>query len=145
MAVYTAFAGGELFMLHLHARSLAPRNVAARVEPLDALLREWVVVKETAEGYRLRRWRTFGNTMTEQELTPRSNEPGVLAWLMADPTLRRFYYRLFRIPVAKVEFSNSQFLLVVQELADTEGGGRTLHVDMDRSGGGGFYELERFY
>ncbi|MBI3992894.1 MAG: hypothetical protein HY342_06450 [Candidatus Lambdaproteobacteria bacterium] len=146
VALYTAFAAGEWAMLHLQARRFEPRDVAARVEPEDALLRQWAVVKETAEGYHLWRWHAYANTLTAQALTPRSNEPGVLAWIMADPTVRHIYFRLFRNPVAHVEVSNSQFTLVVQELADVaEGGGRSLHVDMDPSGGGRFYELERFY
>jgi hypothetical protein len=89
--------------------------------------------------------RGLGSAGDTPEVLPRWNDQGTLLRLLEDPVLRRFYYDVFRHPVATVSVSDSQIRLTMRELADTLVGaqGPTLLYETDAHGRLRRYQVER--
>jgi hypothetical protein len=89
--------------------------------------------------------RGLGSDGDVPSVTPRWNDEVRLLPLLDDPVLRRFYFEVFRHPVVRVDATDSQIRLTVQELADALVGapGPTLLYETDAHGRHQRYRVER--
>jgi hypothetical protein len=95
----------------------------------------WLEIEVDADTYTAvaRGWGSAGDTPLR---VARWNEATTLLPLMEDPVVRRIYFEIFRHPVARTEWSDSQLVLTVRELSDAvvDAPGRTFVLVTDAHG-----------
>jgi hypothetical protein len=77
---------------------------------------------------------------------PRWNDEALFLKLLGDPVVNRFYFRVFRHPVVRLDVSGAQLTLLMEELVHpgSPASGPAFYVESDASGRKRFYQLQRF-
>lgn len=146
LAVYVAAGAVQYGTIAYRARALANGDSTVSVEPANPWLTRWLVTVADDETYQVRRHGLDMGAFQAPEILPRWNDETLMVRLLADETVNRFYYRVFRHPVVRLEVSGNQFTLIMQELKDQFPlvPGRTFYYEADQDGRNRFYQVQRF-
>ena len=142
--VFLEAAIGLAGQLGLGTHIASTPNSTREIEPDGLWPGRWLEVVVSPERY-VAVTRGLGSAGDQPSVTPRWNDQVRLLRLLEDPILRRFYFEVFRHPVATVETSDSKIRLTVRELADAIVGakGATLVFETDAHGRHRQYLVER--
>lgn len=146
LALY--FAGGMLQygVVSLRAARLAQPGQTVDVVPADAWRMRWRVVLSDGVEHHVGQLGAWGSVLTEPSPVPRGNDEARLLALLADPVVHRFYFRVFRNPVAQVDESPVQTTLTLREAGDLDSGqaGATFTFETDLDGRERVYRVTHF-
>ncbi len=145
--LYLVAGTGQFAVVSLRAAGLGGEGAAVHVYPDGNWLLGWQVVEERDASYRFRRHRVLDADFGPGVVQARWNDQARFLTLLGDPVVTRFYYRVFRHPVARVDASGGQVTLLIQELEDLHPRvpGRTFSLERDLDGQNRLYQLLRFY
>lgn len=146
IGLYMAMGLGATVYVMVQSSHLREKGNIVHIQPDNIWLSRWLVIEESHLDYEVRRffiWDKLPATGTRLE---RWNNQENLLKLMGDPVVNHFYNHLFRHPVARVETTNAQITLFINEVNDLSPRvpGRTFYVESNLDGGNRFYQLQRF-
>lgn len=146
LLLYFLAGAGQYGYISVQARTLAADGESVYVEPSNAWLTRWLVTVADDELYQVRQHGVDLVDFVPPDILPRWNNQGLTIRLLADRTVNRFYYQVFRHPVVRTEANGSRYTLIMQELKDQFPlvPGKTLYYETDAEGGNRFYQLQRF-
>jgi len=146
LVAYVAAGTGQYVFLRIQGAMLAPPERAVSVAPDGAWLSRWIVVVRDDNTYRPYRYDLWEGDLRPAESVARWNDEARMLRLLDDPIVYRFFHYRFDHPVARVDVSDSQLSLIVQELRDQSPPvpGRTLYFETDGERGERVYRLQRF-
>ena len=113
---------------------------------LAELLHFEELISDTESGYRVTELRAFGARLAPSTGVEAWNDQPRLLSLLADPAVRRFYFQVFRHPVARIEESPARLSLILQEAGDQVRSepGRTFTYETTPDGEETVYRVARF-
>lgn len=146
LVLYAGAGVGQYGYISFRASDLAGKDGQVYVEPANAWLTEWLVTVADEESYQIRRHAVHLREFDDPEVMPRWNDQTLMVRLLADETVNRFYSRVFRHPVVRMEENGSELTLIMQELEDQFPlvPGRTFYYEADRAEKNRFYQVQRF-
>jgi len=146
IAVY--FAGGiaQFGVVSVRAAALARPERAWDVVPQGVWRARWLLVITDDAEHRIGELGAWGGVIAEPSPVARGNDEARLLALLADPVVRRFYFRVFRHPVTQVDESPIQLTLTMREASDLDAGepGATFTFETDLDGRERVYHVDRF-
>jgi len=146
VGLYLAAGVVQFGVVSLQAMSLAEKGESITVEPHSIVPARWMITVSDGFSYRVREHYIWYDAFLTGNELPRHNNETLMVKMLADPTVRYFYYRIFRHPVVKLESNGSLYTLVMQELSDQFPlvPGRTLYFEWDQDSKNRFYQIQRF-
>lgn len=141
-------AGGvvQFAVVYGRAAALAQAGHGFDVVPDSIWRTRWRVVLTGGSQHEVGELSFWGGTLTEPSPLPRGNDEARLLTLLADPVVRRFYFRVFRNPVAQVDETPAQVSLTLREASDLDAGkpGAAFMFETGLDGRERVYHVERF-
>jgi len=146
LAVYLIGGTVQYLAVQYRARGQAQGHGTPAVEPANAWRTRWLAISDTGSGYRVSELSAFGARLAPSISVAAWNDQPRLLSLLADPAVRRFYFQVFRHPVARIEESPARLSLILQEAGDQVRSepGRTFTYETTPDGEETVYRVARF-